>query len=191
MTNGKIIALSRWTFVGKVNMLSRLVITFPPRSKCLLIWLQSPSAVILEPKKIKPVIVSPSICQEVMGLDAMIFIFWMLSFKPAFLLSSFTFIKRLFRSSLLSAIRVVSSTYLRLFQLVLALPKFPFPAKVCLLRSTLIPSAPYLSAPCSGLHNLDSMSKSTADWATYASFTPSPSLPSLWVWYHYPPCYKS
>jgi len=129
MTTGKIIALTRWTFVGKVmsllfnmlspaaaakslqscptlcdpidgsppgspvpgilqartlewvaNMLSRLIINFPPRSKHLLIsWLQSPSAVILEPKKIKSVTVStvsPSICPEVMGPDAMIFIFW-------------------------------------------------------------------------------------------------------------------
>ena len=76
MTTGKIIALTRWTFVSKVmsllfNMLSRLVITFLPRSKHLLIsWLQSPSAVILEPKKIKSVtvsIISPSICHEVMG----------------------------------------------------------------------------------------------------------------------------
>ena len=82
MTNGKTIVLTLWTFVGKVmsllfNMRSRLVITFLPRSKCLLIsWLQSPSAVILEPKKIKFVTVSfftPSICHEVMGLDAMIF----------------------------------------------------------------------------------------------------------------------
>ena len=77
MTAGKTIALIRQTFVGKVmslllNMLSRLVITFLPRSKCLLIpWLQSPSAVILEPKKIKLDTVSPSICHEVMGLDAM------------------------------------------------------------------------------------------------------------------------
>ena len=98
-------------------MLSRLVITFLPKRKCLLVSrLQSPSAVILEPKKIKSVtisIVSPSICYEVMGLDAMIFIFWMLSFKPNFSLSSFTFIKRLFSSSSLSA-RVVSSAYLRL-----------------------------------------------------------------------------
>ena len=86
-TTGKTIALSRWTFVGKVmsllfNMLSSLVITFLPRSKCLLIsWLQSPSAVILEPQKIKSVTVStvsPSICHEVMGPDAMIFVFWML-----------------------------------------------------------------------------------------------------------------
>ena len=88
MTTGKTIALTRWTFVSEVmsllfNMLSRLVIAFLPRSKHLLIsWLQSPSAVILEPKKIKSVtvsIVSPSICHEVMGLDAMILVFWMLS----------------------------------------------------------------------------------------------------------------
>ena len=87
-------------------MLSRLVIAFLPKSKCLLIsWLQSPSAVILEPKKIKSVtvsIVSPSICHEVMGLGAMIFNFWMLCFNPTISLSSFTFIKRL--SSSLSAI---------------------------------------------------------------------------------------
>ena len=78
-------------------MLSRLVIAFLPRSKLLLIsWLQSPSAVIWESKKIKFVIVStvfPSICHEVMGPDAMILLFWMLSFKPAFLLSSFTCIE--------------------------------------------------------------------------------------------------
>ena len=70
------------------NILSRLVTAFLKRSKCLLIsWLQSPSAVILEPKKIKSVtisIVSPSTCHEVMGPDAMILVFWMLSFKPAF-----------------------------------------------------------------------------------------------------------
>ena len=76
MTTGKTIALTRWIFVGKVmyllfNTLSRLVITFLPRSKCLLIsWLQSPSAVILEPPKIKSDIVSPSISHEVMGPDA-------------------------------------------------------------------------------------------------------------------------
>ena len=90
MTTGKTIALTRQTFVGKVmsllfNMLSRLVITFLPRSKSLLIsWLQSPSAVILEPPKIKSdtiSTVSPSICHEVMGPDAMILVFWMLSFK--------------------------------------------------------------------------------------------------------------
>ena len=127
MATGKTIALTRWTFVGKVmsllfNMLSRLVITFLPESKHLLIsWLQSPSAVILEPKKIKSDTVSPSICHEVMGPDAMVLVFWMLSFKPTFSLSSFTFIKRLFRSSSLSAIRLVSSAYLRLSIILLAL----------------------------------------------------------------------
>ena len=100
------------------NMLSWFVIAFLPRSKRVSVsWLQSPSAVILEPKKIKSVtvsIVSPSICHEVMGLDAMILFFCMLSFKLAFSLSYFTFIKRLFSSSSLSALRVVSSAYLRL-----------------------------------------------------------------------------
>ena len=89
MTTGKTVALTRWTFVGKVmsllfNMMSSLVITFLPRSKRLLIaWLQSASAVILEPKKIKSVtvcIVSPSIYHEVMGLDAMIFFFFNVEF---------------------------------------------------------------------------------------------------------------
>ena len=93
MTTGKTIALTGWAFVSKVtsllfNMLFRFVIAFLPSSKCLLIsWLHSPSAVILEPKKIKSVtvsIISPSIYQEVVGLGAMIFIFLMLSFKPTF-----------------------------------------------------------------------------------------------------------
>ena len=94
MTTGKPIALTRWTFVSIVmsmvfNMLSRLVIAFLPRRKCLFIsWLQSPSAVILETKKIKSltvsIFVSPSICYEVMGLDAMVLVFWMLSFKTTF-----------------------------------------------------------------------------------------------------------
>jgi len=128
MTTGKTIALTRWTFVGKImsllfTMLSRLVIAFLPRSKRLLIsWLQSPSAVILELRKIKSATistVSPSICYEVMGPDAVILVFWMFSFKPTFSLSFFTFIKRLF-SSLLSAIRVVSSVYLRLLIFLLA-----------------------------------------------------------------------
>ena len=80
MTTGKTIALTRRTFVGKVmsllfNMLSMLVIAFLPRSKCLLIsWLQSPSAVILEPQKINSATVSPSICHEMMGPDAMILV---------------------------------------------------------------------------------------------------------------------
>ena len=78
MTTGNTILLTRWTFVGKVmsllfNMLSKLVITFLPRSTRLLIsWLQSPCAVILEPPKIKSDTVSPSISHEVMGPDAMI-----------------------------------------------------------------------------------------------------------------------
>ena len=105
MTTGNTIALTRWTFLDKVmsplfNMLCRLVIDFLPRSKHLLIfWLQSPSAVILELQKIKSLsvsIVSLSIYHEVMGLDAMILVFWMLSFRPTFSVSSFTFIKRLF-----------------------------------------------------------------------------------------------
>ena len=132
MTTGKTIALTRRTFVGKVmsllfNMLSRLVITYLPRSKSLLIsWLQF---FFLEPPKIKSVthsIVSPSIYHEVMGPDAMILVFWMLSFKPTFSLSSFTFIKRLFSSSLLSVIRVVSSEYPRLL---IFLPEILIPAR--------------------------------------------------------------
>ena len=96
------------------NMLSRLMIAFLPRSKHLLIsWLWSPSAVILKPKKIKSTTVGSSIFYEVMHLDAMIFVFWMLSFKPAFSVSFFILIKRLFSSSLLFDIRMVSSVYLR------------------------------------------------------------------------------
>ena len=103
MTTGKTIALTRQTFVGKVmsllfNMLSILAITFLPRSKCLLTsWLQSPFAVMLEPKIINSATVSsvyPSICHEMIGPDATILVFWMLCFKPTFSLSSFTFIKR-------------------------------------------------------------------------------------------------
>ena len=133
MITGKTTALSIQTFVGKAmsllfNMLSRLVIAFLPRRNRLLIsWLQSPSTVILEPKKRKSVTAStfsPSICQEVMGPDAMILVFWMLSFKPTFSLSTFTLIKRLFRYSSFSAIRVMSSAYLRwlIFLLALLIP---------------------------------------------------------------------
>ena len=107
MTTGKTIALTIWTFVGKVmsvlfNMLYRFVRHFFPRNKCLLIpWLQSPSTMILEPKKRKLVTTCTffPICHKVMGPDAMILAFWMLSFKPAFSLSSFTLIKRLLSSS--------------------------------------------------------------------------------------------
>ena len=100
MTTGKTIALTRWIFVDKLlsllfNMLSRLVLTILSRSKRLLIsWLQSPSAVILEPKKIKSLTVSivfPSICHEVMGPEARIFIFRMLSFKISFFTLLFHF----------------------------------------------------------------------------------------------------
>ena len=93
LTIEKTTALTTCTFVSKVmsllfNTLSRFVTTFLPRSKCLLIlWLQSPSAVILEPKKIKFVTIStfsPSICHEVMGLDAMVLVFWMLILKLPF-----------------------------------------------------------------------------------------------------------
>ena len=134
MPTGKTIALTRRTFAGKVislllNILCTLVITFLPRSKRLLIsWLQSPSAVTLEPQKIKPDTVStvfPSICHEVMGPDARILVYWMLSFKPTFSLYSFTFIRRLFSFSSLSAIRVVSSAYLRLL---IFLPAILIPA---------------------------------------------------------------
>ena len=130
----KKIILTIWTFVSKVlsllfNTLSRFIIAFLPRSKCLLIlWLQSPSTVILEPKKIKSVtvsIVSPAFCHEVMGLDSMILVSWILSLKPAFSLSCFIFIKRFLNASLLSALRVVSSAYLRLL---ICLPAVLIPA---------------------------------------------------------------
>ena len=133
MTTGKTIALTRRTFVDKImsllfNMVSRLFITFLSRSKHLLIsWLQSPSTVILQPPKIKSVtvsIVSPSICHEVMGPDAMI-CFWMLSFKPVFPLSSFTLNQRLFSFSSTSAIRVVPSAYMTLL---IFLPAILIPA---------------------------------------------------------------
>ena len=133
MITGKTTHLTTWTFVGKVmsllfNILPRIFIVFLQRSKHLLIsWLQSLSAVILEPKKIKSItvsIVSPSICHEVIESDAMIFVFWMLSFKTTFSLSSFTFIKKFFSSSSLFAIRVVSSAYMRIliFLLVILIP---------------------------------------------------------------------
>ena len=128
----KTIALTRWTFVGKqmfllFNTLSKFVIAFLPRSKSLLIsWLKSLSTVILEPKKIKSVtafIFFPGICHEVMGLDARILLFWMLGFNPSYSLSSFILIKRLFNSSSLSAIKVLSSAYLRLFLLATLIPE--------------------------------------------------------------------
>ena len=117
-------------FVSKVvslifNMWSTFVKAFLSRSKCLLISrLELTFAVILEPKKITSVTVStfsPCICHEVIGPNAMILVFLQLSFKPAFSLSSFIIIKRLFSSSSLSAIRVVSSAYLRLLIFLLSI----------------------------------------------------------------------
>ena len=99
-------------------MLASLVLGVLPRIKCLLTsWQQSLSTVILEPRKIKSVIVStfpPSICHEVTGPAAMILVFWMLSFKPVFHYPLSHLIKRLFSSSSLSAIKVISSAYVRL-----------------------------------------------------------------------------
>ena len=115
ITTGKIVALTIQNFVHKwislhFYMLPRFVITFLPRSKHLLISrLQSLSTVTLEPKKIKSVTAStfsPSICYEVMGSDTVFLVFWMLSFKPTFSLFPFIFIKRLFSSSSLYAIKV-------------------------------------------------------------------------------------
>jgi len=134
MTAGKTIALTRQTFAGKVmslyfNMLSRLVIAFLPRSKSLLIaWLQSQSAVILEPLKwsLSLFPLFPHLF-AIKGPDAMILVFWMLSFKSTFSLSSFPFMKRLFSSTSLSAIRVESSVYLRL---VIFIPAILIPAYV-------------------------------------------------------------
>ena len=134
MTSGKTIALTRGTFVSKVmslllNKLSKLVITFIPRSKHLLIsWLQLPRTRISQPPKTKSATVStvsPSIWHEVMGLNAMILAFWMLSFKPNFLLFPFTYIRKHFSFSLLSALRVVLSAYLRLL---ISLPAILIPA---------------------------------------------------------------
>ena len=123
MTTGKTIALTRRTLVGKVmslllNMLSRLLIIFLPRSKRLNFMATVTICSNFGAQEDKVChcfhFFPPSICHEVMEPDAMILVFWMLSFKPTFSLSSFTIIKRLFSSSSISAIRVVSSAYLRL-----------------------------------------------------------------------------
>ena len=139
MTTGKTIALTRWNFVGKVmsllfNVLSRLVIAFLPMSKHTLIpWLKSPSAMILEsPKMVSHSFYCFSIylqrrdgtrCHDLCFLDV--------EFKPTFSLPSFTFIKRLFSSSSLFAIRVVSSAYLRLliFLPAILIPAVLFPVQ--------------------------------------------------------------
>ena len=139
-------------------MFSRLVIVFLPRSKHLLIsWLQSLCAVILEPKKINSVtisIVSQSICHKVMGPDAMILVFWMLSFNmsSAFSLLSFTFIKWLFSYSSLSAIREVSSTCRRLL---IFLPAIVIP--VCT-------SSSHASHMLYSMHKLNKQSDKIQPW---------------------------
>ena len=127
MTTGTTITLTIWTFVSRVmsllfNALSRFVTDFLPRSKHLLIsWLKSSSTVILQPKKRKSVTTStfsPLICHEVMGLDVMILVFLIFSFKLVLSLSSFTLIKMLFSSFSLSAISMVSSVYLMLLMFI-------------------------------------------------------------------------
>ena len=134
VTTGKTIGLTIWTFVGRIisllfNTLPRFVIAFLPRSNYLLtLWLQSLSVVILEPKKRNFITLptfSPSICHAVMGPDLVILVFFIFSHKPALSLSSFTLVKRLSSSSLLSAIRVVSSDSLRLL---IFLPPMLIPA---------------------------------------------------------------
>ena len=129
MTTGKTIDLTRLTFVGKIisllfSVLSSFVITFLPRSKASFNFMAAITICSdFGAQKIKShtvSTVSPSTSYEVMGPDAMIFVFWILSFKPTFSLSSFTFTKRLYSSSSLSAIRVVSSAYLRLLIFLLA-----------------------------------------------------------------------
>ena len=139
MTTGKIIALTRWIFVSKVisslfNMLSRLVIAFLSRRKHLLIsWIQSPSVVILGPPQNK--VCHCFYCFPIYlpwsdGIRWPNSFFWILSFKPVFSLSSFTFIKRLYSSFSPSAIRVVSSSCLRLliFLLSILIPACVYPA---------------------------------------------------------------
>ena len=126
MTTGKTTALTRWIFVDKVmsllfNMPSRFVIAFLPRSKrFLILWLQSPSALILKPQKIKFVTVSAHLF-AMKWWDAMILVFWMLCFKPAFSLSSFIIIRKLFISSLLSFVSIGSSEFLRLLIFLIAI----------------------------------------------------------------------
>ena len=136
------------------NTLSMFVIAFLPRERLLISWLQSPSAVILEPKKRKSATAStfsPSICHEVMGLDAMILVFLLFSFKQALSLSSFTLIKRLFSSSI-SAIRMVSSTYLWSLMFLLNRQSFSqFPGRVVLKKVLTIrqlQSSPMLVRSC-------------------------------------------
>ena len=113
MTRGKTTALTMQAFVGKMMSLA----SFPRIKRLLISWLQSLSTVILEPKKIHHCFyVSPFNCHEVMGSDVMSLVFFNVEFYASFFLPLFTFISRLFSSSSLSAIRVVSSPYLRLLR---------------------------------------------------------------------------
>ena len=130
LTTENTITLTIWTFVGKVisllfNVMSRFLIVFLPGSKLLIIsWLLSPSAMIFEPKKIKSAnasAFSPSICHEVMGPDTMILVFWMLSFKPAFFTLFFHPHQEAFQFFFIFAIKIVSSSYLRLLIFFLAI----------------------------------------------------------------------
>ena len=150
MTTGKIIALTRWTFVDKAislpfNTHFRFVTAFLPRTVSFNSWLQSPSSVIWEPKKIVCHYFHcfPFYLPWVMELDAMILLFWMLSFKPAFSLPSFTFLKRLFSSSL-SAIREVSSAYL---WLLIFLPAQPHPWIENRIKGLLSMAPPFRTRP--------------------------------------------
>ena len=128
LTTGKTIALTRRTFVGKVmsllfNILSRVCHSFSSKEQTIFSFMVAVTICSdfgAPQNKVWHCFPCFSICHEVMGLDAMILVFWMLSFKPAFSLSSFTF-KRLFSYSSLSAIRVVSSAYLRLLIFLLAI----------------------------------------------------------------------
>ena len=121
-----LVCMVLWSKVTSLlfKMLPRFLMAFLPRSKHLWIsWLQFLPPVILEPKKIKSVTVSfffPSLCHEVMGPDAMILVFWILSLKSFFSLSSLTFFRRFFNSCSVSTIRVVSSAYLKFLIFLLA-----------------------------------------------------------------------
>ena len=180
--------LSIGTFVSKVmsllfDTLSRFVIAILPRSKRLLIlWLQSPSAVILEPKKMKSdtvFTVSSSIWHEDIGPNGMILVLWMLSFKPDFSVSFFTFIKRLCSSSSLSAIKVVSSAYLRLLTF---LPAILIPA--CESSSPtlyMMYSVKQLSTQHTQKYKTLCLRRELSELCEYLSHSPSPQTASaLW-----------
>ena len=173
MTTGKTTALTIQTSVSKMmsllfNILMRFIITLIPRSKCLLIsWLQSLSIVVLQPKKINSDTVSTFssfICHEVMGPDAMVLFFWLLSFKPLFSLSSFTLVKQCFISSSLSTIRMILYSYLRLL---IFLPE--------ILISACDWSNPAFHMMYSA-YKLSRYSDNIQPWCTFSQFWTSPSF---------------